>query len=77
MSLELKVSTTFKNSIDVVKDKVLSNLLEAKGQGKFNVEKKDFEIMCNLIIMSFDQGSINSFSQIDSLVKEIRKEYGN
>jgi len=77
MSLELKVSTTFKNSIDVVKDKVISNLIEARGQGKIKIEKKEFDAICNMIIMSFDQGSLNSFSQIDTLVKEIRKEYGN
>lgn len=77
MSLELKVSTSFKNSIDVVKDKIISNLLEAKGQGKIKIDKKDFDALCNIIVMSFDQGTMNSFTQIDSLIKEIKKEYGN
>lgn len=75
MSLELKVNTNLKVSLDITRDRVISNLLEARGQGKFRLEDKDFTSICNLIQLSFDQASQNVFNNADNLVKEIKREY--
>jgi len=75
MSLELKVNTSFKHSIDFVKDRVLSNLNEARGKGLFKLNDREFESLYNIVSMSFDQGNTGAFKQIDSLVKEIKKDY--
>lgn len=75
MSLELKVNTNLKISLDITRDRVISNLLEARGQGKFRVEDRDFNSICNLIQLSFDQASQNVFSNADNLVREIKREY--
>jgi len=75
MSLELKVNTNLKVSLDITRDRVVANLLEARGQGKFRLEDSDFNAICNLIQLSFDQASQNVFSNADNLVKEIKREY--
>ena len=77
MSLELKVNTNVKTSIDFIKNNVVSNLLSAKGQGKFEVSERDFQTICNIVEMSFDQGSIGAFKNTQSLVNEIKKDYGS
>jgi hypothetical protein len=77
MSLDLKVSTSFKHTIDFVRDRVLSNLKEARGLGKFNIPDRDFEAICNLVSMSFDQGSTIAFKEIEGLIKELKKDYGS
>ncbi len=72
MSLELKINTSFKNSMDFMRDKVVANLNEARGT-KFNISDRDFQTLCNLVILSFDQCSPGVFKQADSLVKDIKK----
>lgn len=73
MSLELKVNTSFKHSIDFMRDRVITNLAEARAQKKIKVDQKDFEAVCNLITMSFDQASAGVFKQADGLVKDLQK----
>jgi len=75
MSLELKVNTNLKVSLDITRDRIISNLLEARGQGKFRLDDKDFAVICNLVQLSFDQASQNVFNNADNLVKEIKREY--
>lgn len=77
MSLELKVNTNLKVSLDITRDKVLANLLEARGLGKFQLNDRDFNAVCNIIQGSFDQASQSVFRNADGLVKEIKREYGN
>lgn len=72
MSLELKVNTSFKHSMDFMKDKLISNLNEANGKS-FKVSEKDFKTICNMIILSFDQCSPGVFNQAESLIKDLKK----
>ena len=76
MSLELKVNTNLKVSLDLTRDRVVSNLMEARGQGKFSIPEKDFNAICNIVQLSFDQASQSVFKNADNLVKELNKEYG-
>jgi len=62
--------------MDITRDKVISNLVEARGQGKFKMGDKEFNTICNLIRASFDQASQSVFKNGDGLVKELKKEYG-
>ena len=77
MSLELKVNTNLKVSLDLTREKVISNLLEARGLGKFKVDDRDFNTLCNIIQGSFDQASQNVFRNADGLINEIKKVYGS
>jgi len=77
MSIELKVNTNLKVSLDLTRDIVVSNLLEARGQGKFRLDDRDFNAVCNIIQGSFDQASQSAFRNADNLVKELKKEYGD
>jgi len=76
MSLDLKVNTNLKNSIDFIKNSVVSNLVSAKGQGKFEISERDFQAICNIVSLSFDQASNGAFKNAQSLVNDIKKEYG-
>jgi len=72
MSLELKVNTSFKHSMDFMKDKLISNLREANGKS-FKIPEKEFASLCNMIVLSFDQCSPGVFKQADSLIKDLKK----
>jgi len=76
MSIELKVNTNIKTSIDLIKNSIVANLSEARGKGKFSISDRDFENLCNIVILSFDQGQSIAFKNIQSVVSEIKKEYG-
>ena len=73
MSLELKVNTSFKHSIDFIRDRVIANLAEARSLKKIKVDDREFEKVCNLIVMSIDQASSGVFKQADGLIKDIQK----
>jgi len=77
MSLELKINSNLKVSLDITRDKVLSNLQEARGQGKIKVNDRDFNAICNLVQASFEQASQGAFKNSESLVNELKREYGN
>ena len=77
MSLELKVNTSFKHSIDFVKDRVVSNIVEARTRGMFKLNDREFEALCNIVNMSFEQAGSGAFKQIDSLVRDIKKDYAD
>ncbi len=76
MSLEVRVNSGFKNATDYIRDTVTNNLVQAKRLKKININDKDLEAINNIIVMSFEQGLNASFRQIDSVVKEIKSEYG-
>jgi len=73
MSLELKVNTSFKHSIDFMRDRVIANLAEARSLKQFKIDDREFEKVCNLIVMSIDQASAGVFKQADGLIKDIQK----
>ena len=73
MSLELKVNTSFKHSIDFMRDRVIANLAEARSLKQFKIDDREFEKVCNLIVMSIDQASSGVFKQADGLIKDIQK----
>ena len=77
MSLELKVNTSQKISIDLLKNRVISNLNEAKGTGRIRVDEKEFVTICNLIQLSFDQASQSVFKNSEELINQLKNEYGN
>jgi hypothetical protein len=77
MSLELKVNTNFKVSIDFIKDRVKSNLVETRNRGNVTISERDFNTVLSLIDASFDQASIGAFKQVDGLIKDLKKEYGD
>lgn len=77
MSLELKVNSNVKSSIDFIKNSVISNLVSAKGQGKFEINERDFQAICNIVALSFDQASVGAFKNTQNLVEEIKKDYGS
>ena len=77
MSLELKVNTSFKHSIDFVKDRVVSNIVEARTRGMFKLNDREFEALCNIVNMSFEQAGSGAFKQIDALVRDIKKDYAD
>ena len=77
MSLELKVNTSFKHSIDFVKDRVVSNIVEARTRGMFKLNDREFESLCNIVNMSFEQAGSGAFKQIDALVRDIKKDYAD
>lgn len=77
MSLELKVNTSQKISIELLKNKVISNLNEAKGTGRIKVNDREFVTICNLIQLSFDQASQSVFKNSEELITQLRSEYGN
>lgn len=77
MSLELKINSNLKVSLDITRDRVISNLLEARGQGRINLSEKDLNAVCSLIQASFEQASQSAFKNSESIIKELKEAHGD
>jgi hypothetical protein len=56
-----------------MRDRVIANLAEARSLKQFKIDDREFEKVCNLIVMSIDQASAGVFKQADGLIKDIQK----
>lgn len=70
MSKASRLRTDFKVSIDHIKDRVITNLIEAKNQGRYKVEEKEIQKIVQVIESAFEQGFITVSGQIEKSIDE-------
>lgn len=70
MSTSSKLRTDFKIAVDHIRDRVVSNVTEAKRQGRYKIEDEDLKRLINVINSSFEQGFVNSAGQIEKSINE-------
>jgi hypothetical protein len=70
MSKAIRLRSDFKVAVDQIKDRVISNLAEARQQKRFNVNDSEISAILRLIESSFEQGFITSSAQIEKSIDE-------
>jgi hypothetical protein len=70
MSKAVRLRTDFKVAIDHIKDRVITNLADAKQQKRFNASDNDINVILRLVEASFEQGFITSSAQIEKSIDE-------
>lgn len=71
MSKAVRLRSDFKVAVDHIKDRVISNLAEARQQKRFSVNDSDINVILRLIESSFEQGFITSSTQIEKSIDEV------
>jgi hypothetical protein len=70
MSASTRLRTDFKMASDHIKDRVISNIVEAKNQGIIKVEDSELRKLNQVIESAFEQGFITSAVQIEKSINE-------
>lgn len=73
MKASTKLRTDYKLATDHIKDRVISNVTEAKVQGVYKIEDEDLKKLINVIGSAFEQGFVTSASQIEKSINEVAR----
>jgi len=73
MNSATRLRTDFKMAVDHIKDRVISNVNEAKRQKNFNIEDAELKKLVRVIEMSFEQGFSTSAGQIEKSINEVTR----
>ena len=75
MSSPTRLRTDFKTAIDHIKDRVLSNIAEAKTQGRYKIDDQELRRLVLVVEASFEQGFITASGQIEKTIDDFVKEW--
>ena len=70
MSTQTRLRTDFKVSVDHIRDRVVSNLSEARRQGMYKIDDNSMRKILSVIDASFEQGFVTSSAQIEKSINE-------
>lgn len=70
MSKSTRLRTDFKFAVDHIRDRVVSNVVEAKKQGRYSIEEREVEKVIRVIESAFEQGFITASTQIEKSIDE-------
>jgi len=70
MSKSTRLRTDFRLAVDHIRDRVISNVVEAKRQGMYSFSDKEAEALVRVIESAFEQGFISASSQIEKSINE-------
>jgi hypothetical protein len=73
MSASTRLRSDFKVAVDHIKDRVVSNITEAKRQGRFKMEDPELQKLVRIVEMSFEQGFITASGQIEKSIDEVTR----
>lgn len=73
MSKASRLRTDFKVAVDHIRDRVVSNVFEAKNQGRYKIEDSELQKVIRVIEMAFEQGFITSSAQVEKSINEVVK----
>jgi regulator of replication initiation timing len=73
MTNSTRLRTDFKMAVDHIRDRVVSNVVEAKNQNKYSMSDRDAENLIRVIEASFEQGFITASSQVEKSINEITR----
>ena len=73
MSKASRLRTDFKSATDHIKDRVVSNIIEAKNRGVFRIEDAELQKLARVVESAFEQGFITSSGQIEKSIEEATK----
>jgi len=70
MSNKSRLRTDFKVALDHIRDRVVSNVVEAKSLGLYKAEDADVQKVVRIIELAFEQGFITAAVQIEKSIDE-------
>lgn len=73
MSKSSRLRSEFKIASDHIKDRVISNVIEAKNQGRYKIDESETHKLVRVIEMAFEQGFIGASGQIEKSINEVLK----
>lgn len=73
MSAPSRLRTDFKIAVDHIKDRVVSNVSEAKTQGRYKIDDQDLRRLMLVIESAFEQGFITVSGQIEKSIDDVLK----
>lgn len=73
MSAPSRLRTDFKIAVDHIKDRVVSNVSEAKTQGRYKIDDQDLRRLMLVIESAFEQGFITASGQIEKSINDVLK----
>lgn len=71
MTASTRLRTDFKVAVDHIRDRVISNVNEAKRQKNFKIDDAELKKLVRVIEMSFEQGFMTSAGQIEKSINEV------
>lgn len=71
MSAKARLRSDFKVATDHIKDRVVSNVNEARIQGRYKIEEHELQKLIRVIEMSFEQGFITASGQIEKSIESL------
>lgn len=73
MSKSSRLRTDFKVAIDHIKDRVVSNVIEAKNQSRYKIDDQEAQKLVRVIEAAFEQGFITVSGQIEKSIEEVSR----
>lgn len=73
MSKPTRLRTDFKVAIDHIRDRVVSNVIEAKNRGMYRIDDHEIEKLVRVVESAFEQGFITASSQIEKSIEEVTR----
>lgn len=73
MSKPARLRTDFKVAVDHIRDRVVSNAIEAKNMGMYKIDDHELGKLVRVIESAFEQGFITASGQIERSIEEVTK----
>lgn len=70
MSSKSRLRTDFKVAVDHIRDRVIMNLSEAKGQSLYKIDDAELQKLVRVVESAFEQGFITASAQIERSIDE-------
>ncbi len=70
MSKATRLRTDFKVAVDHIKDRVVSNVSEARSRGMIQINDSEVQKLVRIIESSFEQGFVTASSQVEKSIDE-------
>jgi len=73
MSKATRLRSDFKIAIDHIRDRVVSNVVDAKNQGFYRIDDAELNKLTRVIESSFEQGFITVSGQVEKSIEEVTR----
>lgn len=73
MSKAARLRSDFKIAVDHIRDRVVSNVVDAKKQGFYKIDDAELSKLTRVIESAFEQGFITASGQVEKSIEEVTR----
>jgi hypothetical protein len=73
MSKAARLRSDFKIAVDHIRDRVVSNVVDAKKQGFYKIDDAELARLTRVIESAFEQGFITVSGQVEKSIEEVTR----